>query len=72
MSNARGGFGGRGGGGGGGGGGASRATGRGQPDDADVVQGRPALEARFELPTRHGAAMAVPAPITPTISCAIR
>lgn len=51
VSNARGGFGGRGGGGGAGGGG-SRATGRGQPDDADEVQGRPALEVRFQLPSR--------------------
>lgn len=46
VSNARGGFGGR----RGGGGGTARATGRGQADDADVVQGRPALEARFEAP----------------------
>jgi hypothetical protein len=40
--------GGRGGGGGRGGrGGATRATGRGQPDDADQVQGFPQLDARF-------------------------
>jgi hypothetical protein len=39
-------------GGGGGAGGASRATGRGTPDDPDVVQGRPALEPRFEAPAR--------------------
>jgi uncharacterized membrane protein YgcG len=48
VSNSRGG--GRGGGGGGGragGGGASRATGRGQPDDADQVQGFPPLDPRF-------------------------
>ena len=41
--------------GGGRGGGAStpqRATGRGTPDDADVVQGRPMLEDRFALPPR--------------------
>ncbi|MEO6223255.1 MAG: M14 family zinc carboxypeptidase [Vicinamibacterales bacterium] len=47
--------GGRGGGGGGGGGGAARgggagprATGRGLPDETDSVQGRPALDPRFE------------------------
>jgi hypothetical protein len=28
-----------------------RATGRGTPDDPDAVQGRPALDARFDLPT---------------------
>jgi Zinc carboxypeptidase len=39
--------GGRGGGRLGGGGGAARATGRGQPDDADQVQGFPQLDARF-------------------------
>jgi hypothetical protein len=33
----------------GGGGPAVRATGRGTPDDADVVQGRPALDERFNL-----------------------
>jgi len=51
--------GGRGGGGGGGGaaggrGGAgpSRETGRGQPDDVDEVQGRPALEDKFKAPVR--------------------
>ncbi len=54
--------GGRGGGGGGGGGGAAgggrgggganRETGRGQPDDVDEVQGRPALEDRFKAPVR--------------------
>ena len=49
VSNSRGGRGG----GGGGGAGASRATGRGTPDDADVVQGRPALDPRFEAPTRQ-------------------
>ncbi|HEY8061340.1 MAG TPA: M14 family zinc carboxypeptidase [Gemmatimonadales bacterium] len=42
----------RGGRGGGGGNGASRATGRGTPDDPDVVQGRLALEPRFEAPVR--------------------
>ena len=42
----------RGGGRGGGGGPAQRATGRGTPDDADVVQGRPALDERFTLPPR--------------------
>jgi hypothetical protein len=41
-----------GGGGRGGGGGGGRPTGRGTPDDPDSVQGRPALEARFELPER--------------------
>ena len=52
VSSSRGG-GGRGGGGGGGrGGGANRETGRGTPDDKDEVQGRPALEARFEAPVR--------------------
>jgi hypothetical protein len=45
--------GGRGGGGGGrGGGDAARATGRGQPDDADQVQGFPQLEPRFLAPQR--------------------
>ncbi|MEO7086602.1 MAG: M14 family zinc carboxypeptidase [Gemmatimonadaceae bacterium] len=44
--------GGRGGGGRGGAGGASRETGRGQPDDVDEVQGRPALEDRFKAPPR--------------------
>jgi len=48
SSTRGGGFGGR----GGGGGGGARATGRGQQDDADVVQGRPALDPRFELPPR--------------------
>ncbi|MEZ5319607.1 MAG: M14 family zinc carboxypeptidase [Vicinamibacterales bacterium] len=47
--NAGAGGGGRGGGRGGGGG--SRATGRGTPDDQDSVQGRPALDPRFQLPT---------------------
>ena len=48
VSNARGG--GRGGGGGGrvGGGAPARATGRGTPDDPDVVQGRPLLVARVD------------------------
>ncbi|MGH7524529.1 MAG: M14 family zinc carboxypeptidase [Gemmatimonadales bacterium] len=48
VSSSRGGRGG----GGAGGGGASRATGRGTPDDPDVVQGRPALAPRFEAPPR--------------------
>jgi hypothetical protein len=42
----------RGGGRGGGAGGGQRATGRGTPDDDDVVQGRPALEERFQAPER--------------------
>ncbi len=43
----------RGGGGRGGGGGpATRATGRGTPDDTDVPQGRATLDARFEAPPR--------------------
>lgn len=48
VSNVRGGFGG----GRFGGGGNVRATGRGTADEADEVQGRPALDARFELPAR--------------------
>jgi hypothetical protein len=60
VSATAGGFGGRGGGGGGGGAagggrgggpGASRPTGRGTPDDADVVQGRPADEETNPTPT---------------------
>jgi hypothetical protein len=35
-----------------GGGGAGRETGRGQPDDVDEVQGRPALEDKFKAPVR--------------------
>lgn len=35
-----------------GGAGQSRPTGRGTPDDADIPQGRPALEPRFEAPPR--------------------
>jgi hypothetical protein len=46
VSNSRGGRG------GGGGGAASRATGRGTPDDADVVQGMAAMDPRFEAPPR--------------------
>jgi hypothetical protein len=42
----------RGGGRGGGAGGSQRATGRGTPDDADIVQGRPALDERFLAPER--------------------
>ncbi|HEX6314283.1 MAG TPA: hypothetical protein VFZ73_05465 [Gemmatimonadaceae bacterium] len=36
----------------GGAGAAQRATGRGTPDDADIVQGRPMIEDRFTLPPR--------------------
>ncbi len=46
SSTRGGGFGGR------GGGAPVRATGRGTPDDGDVVQGRPALDERFEAPER--------------------
>jgi hypothetical protein len=53
---AGGGGGGGGAGGGRGGGAASRATGRGTPDDPDVVQGRPVLDARNEAPARPPAA----------------
>jgi hypothetical protein len=42
----------RGGGRGGGAGPAQRATGRGSPDDGDIVQGRPALDERFTIPAR--------------------
>ncbi|MGH7616866.1 MAG: M14 family zinc carboxypeptidase, partial [Gemmatimonadaceae bacterium] len=63
--------GGRGGGGGGGGGragggrgGANRETGRGQPDDVDEVQGRPALEDRFRAPPRQPVSPWQYAPIT--------
>ncbi len=49
VSNVRGGFGG---GGRFGGGNATRATGRGTADESDEVQGRPALDSRFELPPR--------------------
>ena len=53
VAGGRGGGGGGGGGGAGrGGGGANRETGRGQPDDVDEVQGRPALEDRFKAPVR--------------------
>jgi len=56
VSATAGGRGGGGGGGGGGagrgGGGANRETGRGQPDDIDEVQGRPALEDKFKAPVR--------------------
>jgi hypothetical protein len=56
VSATAGGRGGGGGGGGGGagrgGGGANRETGRGQPDDIDEVQGRPALEEKFKAPVR--------------------
>jgi len=54
SANAGGGGRGGGGGGGGRGGGAGpRATGRGTPDDPDVIQGRPALDERFEAPERE-------------------
>ncbi|HEX7937734.1 MAG TPA: hypothetical protein VF483_02010, partial [Gemmatimonadaceae bacterium] len=39
-------------GGGGGGGGGGRPTGRGTADDADVVQGMPALDPKFQAPPR--------------------
>jgi hypothetical protein len=52
VSNSGGGRGGGGGGGGRGGGAATRATGRGQPDDVDSPQGRPALDPRFEAIVR--------------------
>ena len=45
-----------GGGGGRGAGPATRATGRGTPDDPDIVQGRPVLDARNEAPARPAAA----------------
>ena len=48
VSNSRGGRGGGGGGGRAGGGGPARATGRGTPDDPDVVQGRPSLVAHVD------------------------
>jgi hypothetical protein len=54
----------RGGGRGGGGGPAQRATGRGTPDDADVVQGRPAMEDRFALPPRTTVQPWEPGPVT--------
>jgi hypothetical protein len=54
----------RGGGRGGGAGAAQRATGRGTPDDADVVQGRPALDERFALPTRPTVQPWQPGPVT--------
>jgi hypothetical protein len=56
--------GGRGGGGGRGDGAASRATGRGTPDDQDMPQGRPAMESRFELPQRPTVQPWQAAPIT--------
>ncbi len=61
VSNVRGG---RGGGRGGGAGGGARATGRGTADDQDVVQGRPALEARFEAPPRQAVQPWQAAPVT--------
>ena len=54
----------RGGGRGGGGGPAQRATGRGTPDDGDVVQGRPVLEERFTLPARPTVQPWQAAPVT--------
>jgi hypothetical protein len=50
SATAAGGRGGGGGGGGRGGGAGPRATGRGLPDETDSVQGRPALDPRFEAP----------------------
>ncbi|MGH7592929.1 MAG: M14 family zinc carboxypeptidase, partial [Gemmatimonadales bacterium] len=61
VSNSRGG---RGGGGRGAGGSASRATGRGTPDDPDVVQGRLALGPRFEAPPRQTVQPWQVAPVT--------
>ena len=60
VSNLRGG---RGGGGGGGGGGA-RPTGRGTPEDGDVVPGRQPLDPRFEAPVRPSVLPWQYAPIT--------
>jgi hypothetical protein len=56
--------GGRGGGGRFGGGDAIRATGRGTADDGDVVQGRPALDPKFEAPPRVTVQPWQAAPIT--------
>ena len=67
VSNQRGGGFGRGGGGGrGGNGGAARATGRGQPDDPDTPQGRPASmeEGQFAAPPRPQGTPWSPAPLT--------
>lgn len=44
--------------------GAARPTGRGRPDEADVVQGRPALDPRFEAPPRPEADRWQIAPLT--------
>ncbi len=72
VSGSRGGRGGGGGGGGRGGGEAERATGRGTPDDADVVQGRPPLDtANLALPARAGACRGN-CRRSPTTSCATR
>jgi hypothetical protein len=62
VTNARGGgrFGG-----GGGGGGDARPTGRGSSDDPDVVQGRPALDPRFQLPPRPAVEPWEAAPVQP-------
>ncbi len=60
LSNTRGGFGG----GGRFGGGTQRATGRGTADEADEVQGRPALEERFQLPVRAPVQPWQAAPVT--------
>jgi hypothetical protein len=54
----------RGGRGGGGGGGGARPTGRGTPDDADVPQGRPVLDPKFEAPPRPTVQPWEAAPIT--------
>jgi hypothetical protein len=60
VSNMRGGRGG----GRGGGGSATRVTGRGTPDDQDEVQGRPALDPRFEAPARATVQSWQAAPVT--------
>ena len=60
VTNTRGGRGG----GGGGGPGGQRPTGRGTPDDVDEVQGRPALDARFQAPPRPTVQPWQAAPIT--------
>jgi hypothetical protein len=62
ISNSRSGGGGRGGAAGAGGG--SRPTGRGTPDDVDVPQGRPLLDARFEAPPRPTVQPWEAAPVT--------
>ena len=54
----------RGGGRGGRGGGDARATGRGSPEDPDVVPGRPTLDARFEAPRQPTVQPWEAAPVT--------